>query len=197
MSLVRIESEEQFAKYNDGSPLVAGFFADFSPVSQKAEPAFMEFAKRASNLRVLHIDVGKVNGIHKQFGVTSVPAVIHFLNGELLQRIMGPQTADFYEKAFLQHSTAGRDDGGKLAMPPVTVWVSDTCPWCTRVKTYLRTRQVPFSEINISRDPSAAETLRSRSGQTGVPQLSIGGRYVVGFDKQKIDRYLGLSESGE
>jgi len=31
------------------------------------------------------------------------------------------------------------------------------------------------------------------SGQQGVPVITINGRPIVGFDKSKIDRLLGLN----
>ena len=74
----------------------------------------------------------------------------------------------------------------------VLVFTTPTCPWCTRAKSYLRTRGVPFREIDVSRDPSAARDLVRRTGQMGVPVVEIDGRPIVGFDQAKIDTLLGL-----
>lgn len=74
----------------------------------------------------------------------------------------------------------------------VLVFTTQTCPWCTRVKSYLAQRKVPFREVDISRDASAARDLVRRTGQMGVPVVEIDGRPVVGFDKPQIDRLLGL-----
>lgn len=38
----------------------------------------------------------------------------------------------------------------------VFVYTTRTCPWCTRVKLYLAQRRVPFREVDVERDPSAA-----------------------------------------
>jgi glutaredoxin-like YruB-family protein len=75
----------------------------------------------------------------------------------------------------------------------VLVFTTPTCSWCTRVKTYLAQRRVPFREIDVSKDAAAARDLVRRSGQMGVPVVEIDGRPVVGFDKSRIDRLLGLS----
>lgn len=74
----------------------------------------------------------------------------------------------------------------------VLVFTTPTCPWCTRVKQYLRQRNVKFREIDVSRDAAAARDLVRRTGQMGVPVVEIDGRPVVGFDKPKIDKLLGL-----
>jgi len=56
----------------------------------------------------------------------------------------------------------------------------------------LRARGVPFKDVDVSRDRAAARDMVRRSGQNGVPVLDIGGKIVVGFNRAKIDRLLGL-----
>ncbi|MEW6636749.1 MAG: glutaredoxin domain-containing protein, partial [Actinomycetota bacterium] len=63
-------------------------------------------------------------------------------------------------------------------------------PWCKRAARHLRERGVPYKEINVERDPKAARDLVRKTGQTGVPVLKIGGKWIVGFDKDRIDREL-------
>lgn len=75
----------------------------------------------------------------------------------------------------------------------VLVFTTPTCSWCKRLKSYLRERRVPFREVDISRDPSAARDVQRRTGQMGVPVIIIDNKPIVGFDRPKIDRLLGLS----
>jgi glutaredoxin 3 len=74
----------------------------------------------------------------------------------------------------------------------VVVSSSPTCVWCTRAKTYLRSRGVTFRDVDVSRDPAAARDLVRRTGQMGVPVVEIDGRPIVGFDQARIDSALGL-----
>ena len=76
--------------------------------------------------------------------------------------------------------------------PKVVVFTTPTCSWCTKLKSYLRQRQVPFREVDVSKDAAAARDLVRRTGQQGVPVITIDGKAIVGFDKPKIDRLLGL-----
>lgn len=76
----------------------------------------------------------------------------------------------------------------------VLVFTTPTCPWCTRAKGYLRTRGVPFREIDVTRDAAAARDLVRRTGQMGVPVIEIDGRPIVGFDQRRIDALLGLAQ---
>ncbi len=74
----------------------------------------------------------------------------------------------------------------------VIVFSTPTCPWCSRAKTYLRSRGVAFRDVDVSRDAAAARDLVRRTGQMGVPVIEIDGRPIVGFDQRRIDAALGL-----
>ncbi len=74
----------------------------------------------------------------------------------------------------------------------VVVYTTPTCAYCRSAKAYLRQRNVRFSEIDVSRDERAAADLKRRTGRTAVPVILIDGRPVVGFDRRRIDRMLGL-----
>ncbi|MCS7011198.1 MAG: glutathione S-transferase N-terminal domain-containing protein [Anaerolineales bacterium] len=79
-----------------------------------------------------------------------------------------------------------------MAYPKVIIFTTPTCSFCHAAKKYLRERGVPFKDVDVSRDPAAARDMVRRSGQQGVPVLDIGGKIVVGFDRPKIDKLLGL-----
>lgn len=76
--------------------------------------------------------------------------------------------------------------------PRVIVFSTPTCSFCNMAKSYFRQKGVQFRDIDVSRDMAAARDMVRRSGQQGVPVIDIGGKIVVGFDRAKIDRYLGL-----
>ncbi len=59
-------------------------------------------------------------------------------------------------------------------------------------KKYFRQEGIHFRDVDVSRDMAAARDMIRRSGQQGVPVIDIGGKIVVGFDRAKIDSYLGL-----
>ena len=75
-------------------------------------------------------------------------------------------------------------------MPKVVLFSTPTCSWCRRAKRYFRERRIPFKEINIERNPDAARDIVSKTGQTGVPVIKIGSSWIVGFDRERIDKEL-------
>ncbi len=60
-------------------------------------------------------------------------------------------------------------------------------------KSYLRSHQVTFSEIDVSRDEKMAAQMVQRSGQQGVPQTNIDGQIIIGFDRTRIDQLLKIN----
>jgi glutaredoxin 3 len=75
-------------------------------------------------------------------------------------------------------------------MSKVLLFSTSTCSWCRRAKRYFKERRVPFKEIKIERDQNAARDIVRKTGQTGVPVIKIGGRWIVGFDRERIEKEL-------
>lgn len=76
--------------------------------------------------------------------------------------------------------------------PRVIVFTSPTCGYCNAVKQYLRQNGIRFKEVDVSRDRHAARDMMRRSGQMGVPVVDIEGKIVVGFNRPKIAKLLGI-----
>jgi Glutaredoxin and related proteins len=53
------------------------------------------------------------------------------------------------------------------------------------MKNYLTENDLPFKEVNVQKDPIAAERLVNETGQMGVPQTKINGEWVLGFDPMR------------
>lgn len=76
----------------------------------------------------------------------------------------------------------------------VKVYSAPTCPWCSKVKSYLVRKGVEFIDIDISSNREAAVEMVDKTKQMGVPVVQIGSEYVVGFDPARIDELLAAEE---
>ncbi|MFH1594637.1 MAG: glutaredoxin domain-containing protein [Candidatus Omnitrophota bacterium] len=74
----------------------------------------------------------------------------------------------------------------------VMVYSTPTCPYCIRAKQFLKDNNVPFSDIDVAADPDKGQEMVKKSGQMGVPVFDIEGEIIVGFDKDKIGKTLGI-----
>ncbi len=79
----------------------------------------------------------------------------------------------------------------KKKQPRVVVFTTPTCTWCNAVKKYLRQHKIRFKDIDVTRDRNAARDLERR-GHRGVPVLFIGSKTIVGFNRDEINRLLGI-----
>jgi len=66
-------------------------------------------------------------------------------------------------------------------MSDVTVFTTEPCSFCARVKGLLSSRGVHFAEVNLSKDPVGRSELVARTGMMSFPQVLVGGRLVGGF----------------
>jgi glutaredoxin-like YruB-family protein len=88
---------------------------------------------------------------------------------------------------------SNREEETKKRQPRVVVFSTPTCPHCRSAKRYLEKKGVRFTDVDVSRDSRAAKDMQRISGQQGVPVITVGGRPVVGFNRSKLDRLLGLT----
>ncbi|HYP70477.1 MAG TPA: glutaredoxin family protein [Variovorax sp.] len=72
---------------------------------------------------------------------------------------------------------------------PVTLYSRDECQPCDAGRALLTTRGVPFTEKTVQ-TAQDGEALQRQSGQTSLPQLSIGTQQLVGFQDSDWTRYL-------
>ncbi len=74
----------------------------------------------------------------------------------------------------------------------VKIYSTPTCPWCIRVKQFLKDNNVLFEDYDVGADRAKADEMVAKSGQMGVPVIDIEGEIIVGFDKERIKAALGL-----
>lgn len=77
-------------------------------------------------------------------------------------------------------------------MPKIKIYSTQSCPYCVTLKEFLKEKGVEFEDINVAQDAQAREEMISKSGQMGVPVADIDGEIVIGFDKGKISKLLGI-----
>jgi len=74
----------------------------------------------------------------------------------------------------------------------VTVYSTPTCPWCIKIKEFLKDNKIDFKSIDVSTDKKGLEEMQKKSGQLGVPVIDIDGETMVGFNEDKLKELLKL-----
>jgi glutaredoxin-like YruB-family protein len=186
---------EQVERYQGVA--IVEFWAPSCQACRDVDIALEKLAQQFSGkARIGKLNVDEQPQIARRYSITNLPSVAIFRQGQLVHTLIGPAPESSYRQALeeaLQPMTSDVHAHGSTRHQ-VIVFSTPTCPWCSRLKAYLRQHQISFKDIDVSQDPKAAQEMVSRSGQMGVPQMWIDGQVVVGFDRQRVDTLLGLSK---
>ncbi|MDD3568803.1 MAG: glutaredoxin domain-containing protein [Bacteroidales bacterium] len=148
--------------------------------------------KGIAGIEVYVADVTSTSDIHPTYGVTSVPTLIEFDKGAAKNVIKGCNDSNYYKALFDDALYVVDTKNEETPQKSVTVYSTPTCSWCNTLKAHLRKHRIRFTDIDVSRNQSAAEEMVRRSGQRGVPQTDIGGEMIVGFNQAKINELLNI-----
>jgi glutaredoxin-like YruB-family protein len=81
----------------------------------------------------------------------------------------------------------------------ITVYSAFWCPDCRVAKRFLQQHNIPYKEIDIEKDPRAAEEVIKRTGKRAIPQFVIDGEWVQpyrqgeGFLYEEMEKRLGIT----
>lgn len=184
-------------------------FTELLSATEKNEKAFLLLYRSGSQLsecaiRTLNAlngdmgatlytaDVNIVRDIHDKLHVNTVPTLVVFNRGQVVNVVKGCQTGSTYRSILSGRELGGKKNEEGRKIPRIVVYTTPTCSWCTTLKSYLDGKQVPYREVDVASDTAQAEAMVRKSGQQGVPQTEINGQMIVGFNKPMIDRMLGF-----
>ena len=60
----------------------------------------------------------------------------------------------------------------------LTIYSKTVCPYCTQAKNFLKSKSIPFQEINIEENADARQLMLER-GHRSVPQIYHNGQIFV------------------
>ncbi len=68
-------------------------------------------------------------------------------------------------------------------MADVTIYTTLLCPYCHSAKRLLKGKDVAYSEIDVTFNPSGRRKMMELAGRSSVPQIFIGKTHVGGCDE--------------
>ncbi len=81
-------------------------------------------------------------------------------------------------------------------METVKIYSTPTCVYCNLAKQFFADNNVKYEEFNVAEDQEKAEEMVEKTGQMGVPVISITVKgkeeVIVGFQEDRIRELLGL-----
>lgn len=70
-----------------------------------------------------------------------------------------------------------------------TVYSTTTCPYCTMMKNYLTEQNIEFKEVLLTTEEEKKK-LVEETGQMGVPQTKLNGKWILGFNPDAVQEAL-------
>jgi len=77
-------------------------------------------------------------------------------------------------------------------MAKVTIYTTPTCVYCKAAKDFFAEKGVEYEGFDVSVDAEKRQEMIDKSGQMGVPVIFIDDEMIVGFDKEKVSKLLGI-----
>lgn len=75
-------------------------------------------------------------------------------------------------------------------MAKIRVYSTPMCPYCKMTKEFLKEKGIEFEDIDVSVDREAAMKMIEKSGQMAVSQIEINGKFIIGFDREALEREI-------
>ncbi|MBL8157986.1 glutaredoxin family protein [bacterium] len=75
---------------------------------------------------------------------------------------------------------------------PVAIYSTPTCHFCGMTKEFFKEHNVEYVEHNVAADVEKRKEMIEKSGQMGVPVITIGENVIVGYDEEELRRLLSL-----
>jgi alkyl hydroperoxide reductase subunit F len=87
-------------------------------------------------------------------------------------------------------------------MKNIEIYSKDWCPFCSKAKSLLQSKQLEYVEVDITSDLQREQEMITRSGRRTVPQIFIDGESIGGYDDLanfnatgELDQLLGLEST--
>jgi glutaredoxin 3 len=68
-------------------------------------------------------------------------------------------------------------------MRQITVYTTEPCSFCSRVKGLLTARGAQFTEVNLSKDPAGRVELARKTGMMSFPQVLVDDKLLGGYNE--------------
>ena len=77
-------------------------------------------------------------------------------------------------------------------MSKVSIYSTPTCHFCHMAKEYFNANHVKYEEFDVASNLEKRKEMMEKSGQLGVPVITIDGQVVVGYDRPRLALLFGI-----
>ncbi|MAF59334.1 MAG: glutaredoxin family protein [Candidatus Pacebacteria bacterium] len=74
----------------------------------------------------------------------------------------------------------------------VVIYSTPTCHFCQLTKDFLKEKGIEYTDYNVGEDMEKRQEMMEKSGQMSVPVIFVGDEMMIGFDKNKLAKAVGV-----
>jgi glutaredoxin-like YruB-family protein len=79
-------------------------------------------------------------------------------------------------------------------MKKVIIYSTPTCIYCKMAKGWLEENKIPFEDYDVYIDAEKRKEMLDKTGQMGVPVITVDEEIIVGFDKKRLMELLEIKD---
>jgi len=75
-------------------------------------------------------------------------------------------------------------------MKNVTIYTTATCKYCVAAKEFFKEHNIQYNEYNVGTDLEKRKEMVDKSGQLGVPVITVDNEVIIGYDEDRLQELL-------
>jgi len=79
-----------------------------------------------------------------------------------------------------------------MAAKDVKIYTTSSCGYCHMAKDFFKEHSIKYTEFDVGMDAVKRNEMLEKTGQMGVPVIDINDEIVIGFNKEKLSKLLGI-----
>ena len=76
----------------------------------------------------------------------------------------------------------------------IKIYTTPVCAYCKMAKEYFKSKDLKYEEIGLVGNSDAQQLVISKTGMVAAPILEIDGKFIVGFNREEIDKALNRGQ---
>ena len=152
---------------------------------------------RTNLVKINELQIGKIQTITIKVKKYNFPRIRNLPNRVFCEDDTGNQS---FQKACppgthlveKKKISVGKDTSKQVNLSKLNVvlYTIPECTTCEEVAIYLKSRDIPFNEKDVSKDIQLQQELTKKTGKLSVPVTVIGEEVVSGYNREKIGMIL-------
>lgn len=72
----------------------------------------------------------------------------------------------------------------------IRIYTTPVCAYCKMAKEYFKSKNFQYEEISLVGNQEAQQLVISKTGMVAAPIIEINSKFIVGFNREEIDKAL-------